>query len=99
MVVKINLQLHRYFCDNEACNLRTFVERIPKFIAPYAHRTNRLVAFHRKIGFSLSGEGGSILASRLKKPISPDTILRLIRTTPNKENEPRRVVGIDVWAY
>jgi hypothetical protein len=63
------------------------VERITQFIAPYAHRTNRLVAFHREIGFSLGGEGGSRLASRLKTPISADTILRLFRTSDSNVNK------------
>lgn len=98
-IVKINLHLRRYFCDNANCKQRTFVERTPQFVTPYAHRTNRLIDFHREIGFSAGGEGGSRLASQLKMPISPDTILRLIRTTPDKENEPPRVVGIDDWAF
>jgi transposase len=40
--VRLDMVVHRFFCDNGYCEAKTFTERIPAFIQRYARRTNRL---------------------------------------------------------
>ena len=51
------------------------------------------------IAFSLGGEAGSILAAQLGFPISPDTLLRYIRSAPEPQVFPVIVLGVDDWAW
>jgi transposase len=97
--VTVSLQVRRYFCDNPACARRTFVERLPDFVAPFARRSRRLAEQQRQTGLALGGEAGIRLLQRLVMPTSGDTLLRLIRTTPLSTNPTPRVLGLDDWAW
>ena len=57
--VILQLQLPRFFCDNAACSRKTFTERLPGVIEPYAHRTNRLMEMQRSVGFFNRWRNGS----------------------------------------
>ena len=39
--VRLDMTVHRFFCDNGGCEAKTFTERITAFIQHYARRTNR----------------------------------------------------------
>jgi transposase len=97
--VTVSLQVRRYFCDNSACARRTFVERLPDFVAPFARRSRRLAEQQRQTGLALGGEAGIRLLQRLVMPTSGDTLLRLIRTIPLPTNATPRVLGLDDWAW
>lgn len=97
-MTQLNLTVPRFFCDNEQCPRRTFAALLPAFIAPYARRTDRLVEEQRQIGFALSAEHGARLLPRLGSIASPDTLLRLVRQTPELEPATPRVLGVDDWA-
>lgn len=97
-VVRLDMTIPRFFCDNEDCEPKTFTERIPDFIEPYAHRTNRLASQQRQAAFALGGEAGSRLLATLGMTVSPDTLLRLIRKAPEPEVTAPRVLGVDDWA-
>mgnify|MGYP007084774352 CR=1 FL=1 len=64
------MTIPRFFCDNEDCKSKTFAERIPDFIEPYAHRTDPrirgdLASQQQQVAFALGGEAGSrLLATR-----------------------------------
>jgi transposase len=96
--VCLQLLVRRFFCDNPHCERTTFVEQVPEFLAPSARRTQRLTAGQRAIGLALGGEAGARLTRFIKMATSPDTLLRLIRTSPEPDYAPPRVLGIDDWA-
>ena len=76
------VKLKRFFCDNAACARKTFNERFSGVIEPYAHRTNRLLAMQRSVGFLSGGETGAKLSRSLALPTSPDSLIRFVRTAP-----------------
>lgn len=96
-----HLNVHRFFCDSKQCSRKTFTEKLPEFVAPYARRTIRLANQQRESALALGGEAGSRLLKKLTMPTSGDTLLRLIRNgaiVPSV-NSKVRVVGIDDWAW
>jgi transposase len=93
------LRVRRFFCDYSACERTTFAERLPAVVAPRARRTQRLAAAQSQVGLALGGEAGARLAQRLGMGLSPDTLLRLIRSLPLPEQASPRVLGLDDWAW
>jgi hypothetical protein len=62
-------------------------------------RTERLGDLQRHLGLALGGQAGARLAERLGLPVSPDTLLRLVRRKANQcASETVRVLGVDDWA-
>jgi len=97
--VVLHLDIHRFFCIQEECERVTFAEPISDLAIRYARRTNQLQAALREIAFEAGGEGGSRMAKKLHYgDISPDTLLRIIRHTPQDEFSTPRCLGVDDWA-
>jgi transposase len=96
--VQLYAGVRRYFCDNAACEQRTFAEQFPGFLAPKSQRTQRLISQHEAIAFALGGEAGQQLCARSGMSISADTLIRAIRRTPDPAVATPRVLGIDDWA-
>lgn len=97
--VHLRVRVRRFRCTNPACVRRTFSEQIPTVAAPYTHRSRRLDEVQGHLGFALGGEAGARLAQRLAIPLSPDTLLRIVRASPPPAPAPARVIGIDEWAW
>ncbi len=66
---------------------------------PRARRTLRLRAAQQDLGLAMGGESGSRLSRRLAMPLSPDTLLGLIRALSVKPAEAPRVLGVDDFAF
>jgi transposase len=96
--VRLHLQVRRFFCATSACRKKTFAERIPELVDPHARVTCRLEHAHRLIGQALGGEAGARLATPLGMPISPDTLLRRVKSSTRSEPTSIRVLGVDDWA-
>jgi hypothetical protein len=64
-------------------------------VAPYARRTLRLHELLTLIGFVSGGEAGRKLVEGMKLSTSPDTLLRLIRATPDQPFPTPRILGVD----
>ena len=96
--VLLCLNIRRFFCDNPDCKYRTFTERIPTVVAPYARRTKRLAEVQRSIGLTTGGEAGARITEKLKISTSPDTLLCLIRQSPEPGEIHPNAIGIDDWA-
>jgi transposase len=97
--VELRLRVRRFRCVNNACPRRVFAERLPEVTVPMARRTSRLRAIQQDLGRALGGEPGSRLACQLAMPLSPDTLLRLIRAIHLKPIELPRVLGVDDFAF
>jgi hypothetical protein len=54
------------------------VERLPELAARYAQRTGRLTEAVRILGSEAGGEAGARMATRLRMPLSGDTVLRIL---------------------
>jgi transposase len=97
--VRLRVRVRRLWCANPACPRRTFSEPLPTVTAAYARRSQRLGEVHGHLGFALGGEAGARLVQRLAIPISPDTLLRIVRASPLPAPAMARVIGIDEWAW
>jgi transposase len=97
--VQLELSVHRFRCTNPACPRRTFVERLPELAPRYARRTQRLTARLRAVAFEAGAEAGARIGRQFGIQTSGDTLLRVLRQTPETKHPPPRVVGIDDWAF
>jgi transposase len=98
---RVQLQLHvrRFFCPNPACVRKVFTERLPNLVAPYARRTNRLRDQQLAAGFALGGEAGARYCASQGMPVSPDTVLALLRRHVPPTYPTPQVLGVDDWSF
>jgi transposase len=98
---RVQLQLHvrRFFCPNPTCIRKIFTERLPDLVVPYARRTNRLRDQLLEAGFALGGEAGARHCARQGMPISPDTLLALLRRSFPPAHPTPPVLGVDDWSF
>ena len=99
--VTLRVQARRFRCYVPACSRQTFAERLPGIAALAARRTERLSGLYDCLGLALSGEAGARLALRLAINTSPDTLLRIARSSGSGIQAPPtpRVLGVDDWAW
>ena len=97
--VTLSLTCRKFRCSTRSCPRLIFTERIPTVTAPAARMTTRCRDRLRTIAFALGGEGGARLCRTLGIPISPPTLLTLIRATDLPTPPPARHIGIDDWAF
>jgi transposase len=98
--IPVVLQLHvrRFFCPSSTCPRVTFSEPLPTVVAPFARRTLRLATEQRQLGLDAGGEAGARTAQRQGMPVSPDTLLRLVRRDPPTTHSTPRHLGVDDFA-
>jgi transposase len=96
--IRIQLTVRKFECRNASCPRRIFTERVPEIVAPYARKTQRLIAALQALGVALGGQAGVRLAHRLGLPASRDTLLRLVRRLPLPVIPPLQAIGVDDWA-
>ena len=94
-----SVQVRRFFCDNEVCHRRTFVETPDGFAEHFARRSTRLAVQQQTIGRMIGGEPGAALSTMLAMPVSGDTIRRLVRDATLPDTSTARVIGVDDWAW
>jgi transposase len=97
--VTLHLHIRRFVCRNPACPRATFSEPLPEVVAPSARRSVRLATEQRHLGLQVGGAVASRIAMRLGMPLSPATILRLVRRTQMTEPATPSLLGVDEWAY
>ncbi|MFI2652386.1 ISL3 family transposase [Micromonospora fulviviridis] len=95
----LRLRIRRFFCDDSACDRRTFAEQVPGVTTPYARRTPLLHDILEKIALALGGRPGARMTRHLAFPVSRTTLLRLIRAMPVPEPGTVTVVGVDDFAF
>jgi transposase len=96
--VRLRLQVRRFRCATPTCPRQTFAERLPVLAPCHAQRTGRLTATIRVLGSEAGGEAGARMATRLRMPLSGDTVLRILNSTPAPTQPTPRVLGIDDFA-
>ena len=96
--VRLRLLVRRFRCLTPSCTRQTFVEGLPELARRHAQRTVRLTEAVRGLGCESGGEAGARMATRLRMPVSGDTVLRIVHR-PSTSTEPTpRVLGIDDFA-
>ncbi|KIZ15657.1 hypothetical protein SNA_25255 [Streptomyces natalensis ATCC 27448] len=95
---RISLCVRRFFCHNDACPRRTFVEQVESLVGRRRRRSIRLCQELTSIGLALAGRAGARLAEKLSITVSRMTLLRLVRAIPDDRPVIPKVVGIDDFA-
>ncbi len=96
--VTFNLKVKRFFCQNYQCPKRTFAERFPEIVIPYARRTNRVIERQRQVGLNMCARTAEKLLGLEQISISDSTVNRALRGLPEPEVHFVRVLGVDDWA-
>src|SRR6476659_891542 len=97
--VLLQLSVRRFVCTHSDCPRATFSEPLPEVVAPSARRSLRLANEQRQLGLQSGGEMAARIATRQGMPVSPATILRLVRRTRVAERATPTLLGVDEWAY
>jgi transposase len=97
--IQLHLNVRRFVCPHPACPRRTFSEPLPEVVAPSARRSLRLATEQRQLGLQVGGAVAARIAERQGMPVSPATILRLVRRTQVAERATPALLGVDEWAY
>src|SRR5215213_3437803 len=98
VVVRLQVRVRKFFCENPACPRRIFRERLAGIAAVSARRTERQRAALLDLAVALGGEAGARLAAKRGMRVSPDTLLRLLRQAPEVARPVPTVLGVDDWA-
>jgi transposase len=98
-VVRLILQVHRFFCTRITCPRKTFAEAIPEVAERYGRRTTRLNDVLVFLGIAVGAEPGARLTARFGIACSSDTLLRCVHRVRVELAQPPRVVGIDDWSW
>jgi len=96
--VRLRVAVRRFRCLTPTCPRRTFTERRPALAPSHAQRTRRLTAAIRVLGGEAGGEAGARMATRLRMPLSGETVRRILRRTPAPAQSQPRVLGMDDFA-
>ena len=88
----------RWFCDTPTCPRKIFADRFDGALARYARRTAVADDLLKTFALQAGGEGGARLARKAGVPVSPDTLLRLLRAMNDDEVRVPRVLGVDDFA-
>jgi transposase len=97
--VQLILQVRRFRCQNRQCQQQTFVERVPDVVPVQARRTTRLETLVDLIAVAMSGQGGSLLATRMGMAVSADTLSRRAKRAGSASIKTPRLLGVDDFAF
>ncbi len=93
--MRLVLTVRRFRCVNPGCERATFAEDCGSSLPRYARRTLEASNHLLKLAEVAGGEAGARIAASEGLPISPDTLLRLLRRSPLSEVRAPRVLGVD----
>ncbi|MFE0646299.1 ISL3 family transposase [Streptomyces sp. NPDC058877] len=96
--VVIELLVRRFKCANPACPAVTFAEQIAGLTSPHARYSPLMREQLTSIALALAGRAGARLAGVLGLRVAKDTLLRLVRATPEEPVGEIRVLGVDDFA-
>ncbi|MEV4418311.1 ISL3 family transposase, partial [Catellatospora sp. NPDC049609] len=97
--VRIQLQVRRFVCAAPGCLRRTFAEQFPNLTTPHARYSPVLRETLTAIAVALAGRPGARLSSSMMIPASRDTLLNLLRATPEPGAGDVIVLGVDDFAF
>jgi hypothetical protein len=74
--LRLLVLVRRFFCLNQECARRLFVELVSEVATPFARKTNRPNQTLQTIGLALGGEAGARTVEEMRVQVSPDTLIR-----------------------
>lgn len=92
--VKLLLKTHKYFCNNDKCDSKTFSEHFD-FVEPKAVRTKRLDEYINKIGLRDNSMDTVRTLEETGIAVSSSTVLRIVKKTKIEEIYNVKNIGID----
>lgn len=99
-IVKVTVLSRKYFCDNPECLRKIFTERFTREIIPYHRRFNRSKNLLANMALELGGNKGALISRLAGLPVSPSTILRIIkRMNLQIQKVTSGIIGVDDWAF
>lgn len=72
--IVLHLKVKRFFCRNPACPKRTFADRFPDLVSPYARRTDRVLERQRQISLQVCALSAELLLNLSKIGVSNTTV-------------------------
>jgi transposase len=93
--VRLAVSVRRFRCLNRACARATFAEDLAAALPRRAQRTAAADAYLLRLAQASGGEAGARLAAAAGLPVSPDTLLRLLRRAGAEPAPTPRVLGVD----
>ncbi|MGD9892579.1 MAG: transposase family protein [Dehalococcoidia bacterium] len=93
--VRLQLTVRRFRCRTRGCARHTFAEDFGPAVRRRARRTSAARELLTTIAAIVGGEAGSRLARAAGLPISPDTLLCLLRALELPKAATPRVLGVD----
>lgn len=95
----LHLKVRRFVCIHPQCPRKTFAETIDQAVPRFGRRSTQLNGFLNSLAFETSAESAARICTKLNIAISPDTILRYLRSTAIATSRDVHVLGIDDWAF
>ncbi len=96
--VLIRVRVRRFFCEDDSCTARTFVEQVDGLTLRHARRSPPLRRMLEAISLAVCARAGARLAATLGVVVSRSGLLRLIRAMPDPPVSVTRVLGVDDFA-
>jgi transposase len=97
--VQISLYIHKFFCEQPDCPRKIFSQQVQSGLKPYARRLERVDQQLQPLAFVVGCKPGARVCQLIGLPLSPSTLLRLIRKTPLLRVETPAVLGVDDFAF
>lgn len=97
-VVRLVITVRRFRCPVAACPRATFAEAFGPRLPRRARRSAEADGLLLRLARAAGGEAGARLATAAGLPVSPDTLLRLLRRNAPGSIVAPRVLGVDDFA-
>jgi hypothetical protein len=97
--VRLSLRVRRFRCLIPECERQTFAEVFPGRAPRKARRTAAATTFLIELARQMGGEAGARVARAAGLPVSPDTLLRILRDGDELSSPTPRVLGVDDFAF
>jgi transposase len=98
-VVRVLLTVRRFRCRVANCARQTFAEDFSSLVPKHGRRTVAATALLTSVAQELGGEAGARVARAGGLPVSPDTLLRILRQSATPCGSAPRVLGVDDFAF
>lgn len=97
--VIIKLRSRKFYCDNDKCCRKIFVERFPNHFSLYQRVTDRLREKLLKVTLLMGGNPGAVLCQTLNITTSSSSLIRYVHKEKPIQSLSPTHIGIDDWAY
>ncbi|WP_307804697.1 ISL3 family transposase [Streptomyces sp. VRA16 Mangrove soil] len=96
--VRIDLSVRRLYCENAACQRRTFAEQVEGLTVRYGRQTPAFRRVLEAVAVALAGRSGARFTKSLHSVVSRMTLLRLVMAMPDPAWTVPKVLGVDDFA-